>query len=510
MKQNKVVALLVVFALLLSVAANVFAQDDALVVWADGERVAIIQAFAAQFEEEFGVAVDVQQYGLGDARDQLLVAGPVGEGPDILIQPHDVLGQLVSNGAIIPLDLEAEGLTDQFVQGGLNLFTFNGELYGMPYGFDNIALIRNVDLVPEAPQTWEEVTEISRELQESGAAQYGFLVQTGDTYHHFPIISAFGGYIFGLNEDGSYNTADVGLNSEGGLAAAQWMADMYAEGLMTTDTDDDVVKELFSTGDLAMWVTGPWWGDFISETGINYSIDPLPGSEVGLEQGLPFAGGQGFVVSAFSDNQLLALEFLYGYLATDEAMQALFDDAGRIPAWVDVDTSANPNLAGFAAAGENAVPMPAIPEMSAVWGASNSALTSISQGADPEEAMNSAVTQINNAINSLQAFQEIYDSEGVDKVYVAAGSFQSQAGCPADWSPQCLDTRLTDEDGDGVYTFTVELESGDYAFKVTVNGAWDEQYGDGGAGGADVAFTVMEPSEVTISFDSASGIPSVE
>ena len=78
----------------------------------------------------------------------------------------------------------------------------------MPYGIENVALIRNVDLVPEAPATWQEVTEISRELRESGDAEYGFLIQTGDAYHHYPIISAFGGYIFGTSEDGGYDVSE--------------------------------------------------------------------------------------------------------------------------------------------------------------------------------------------------------------------------------------------------------------------------------------------------------------
>ncbi|RMG87470.1 MAG: extracellular solute-binding protein, partial [Chloroflexi bacterium] len=179
MKQRFIFIL--VLALALMAVAPALAQDDGLLIWADETRAPILQELGDDFEAEFGVPVTVQEIGLGDARDQLLVAGPVGEGPDIMIIAHDSTGVLVANGAIVPLDLG--DLEDEFLPAALNLFTFNNELWGMPYAMENIALIRNVDLVPEAPATWQEVMEISRQLKDSGAADYGFLVQSGDAYH---------------------------------------------------------------------------------------------------------------------------------------------------------------------------------------------------------------------------------------------------------------------------------------------------------------------------------------
>ena len=41
----------------------------------------------------------------------------------------------------------------------------------------------------------------------------------------------------------------------------------------------------------------------------------------------------------------------------------------------------------------------------------------------------------------------------------AAGSFQSELGCPADWSPDCLRSWLEDPDGDGIFTFTHHRDS---------------------------------------------------
>ena len=493
-----VVIMVVVAAMLLGTLNTVFAQGNVLTIWADNERAPLLQELADDVLAELGIELEIVEMGLGDARDQLLVAGPVGEGPDILISAHDSIGQFVANGAIVPLDRDA--LADQFASSGLDLFTFNGELYGVPYAIENVALIRNVDLVPEAPTSWEEVRAIGEALQESGDAQYGFVVQTGNTYHNFPITSAFGGYIFGRNDDGSFNTSDLGLNSEGGLASAEWLSGMYVDGLMPPDANDDVVFQLFEDGDAAMIVTGPWFSQRIQDTGVNYSIDPLPvsGTADGEAIGAPFAGGQGFVVSAFSENQLLAEIFLTEYVASSDFMQAIFDDGGRPPAFLDVDTSTDVNVSAFQAAGESAIPMPAIPEMGAVWASSDAALTLISQGGDAVASYNDAVSQIADAIQIVQSEARIV---GVP------GSYQAAAGCAGDWDPACDVTFMSDQDGDGVYTLTVTLPAGEYEYKVAMNGGWDENYGvDGVAGGDNIALVLEEETEVTFTYDDSTNI----
>lgn len=493
-----VVIMTVVAAMLLGTLNTAFAQGNVLTIWADNERTPILQDLADDVLAELGIELEIVEMGLGDARDQLLVAGPVGEGPDILISAHDSLGQFVSNGAVVPLDRSA--FEESFLDSGLDLFTFNGELYGVPYAIENVALIRNVDLVPEAPTSWEEVRTLAEELQASGDAQYGFVVQTGNTYHNFPITSAFGGYIFGRNEDGSFNTSDLGLNSEGGLAAGEWLSGMYVDGLMPPDVNDDVAFQLFEDGAAAMLVTGPWYSQRIIDTGVNYSIDLLPvsGAADGEAIGAPFAGGQGFVISAFSDNQLLAEIFLTEYVASVDFMQAIFDNGGRPPAYNDVDTSADVNVAAFQAAGVNAIPMPAIPEMGAVWASSDNALTLISQGEDAVESYNNAVVQIADAI-------QIAQSE--DRIVGVPGSHQAAAGCAGDWDPACDVTFMSDEDGDGIYTLTVTLPAGDYEYKVAMNGGWDENYGvDGAPGGDNIMLSLSEETEVTFTYDDSTNI----
>jgi len=497
MSRSKFMVLVLLMALVLGSINSVIAQDNTLVIWADETRAAILQGLAEQVSAELGITLDIVEQDFGGIRDQLTIAGPVGEGPDILLGAHDWLGQLVTNGAIAPINLDS--VVDNFLPFTVAAFAYEGVQYGMPLNFENIALVRNVDLVPTAPATWQEVRTIAEAFAAVEGGPYAFAVQSGDAYHHYPILSAFGGYTFGVNEDGSYNPADVGFASEGGLAAAQWLSEMYAAGLMPIVGGGEIFP-LFQSGQLAMWMTGPWSTADLSTSGINYSIDALPGAEGGLEHGIPFSGVQGFMISAYIDSQqaLLAEIFLTAYVATPEVQQALFDVNLRPPAYIGVDTSADPNVAGFVAAGQSAIPMPSIPEMGATWAAAGNAYTLISQGEDPVETFNNAQQQIVDAIAL---------SQSTELVVGLPGSHQSEAGCAGDWDPACENTFMTDEDGDGIYTLVLTLPAGEYAYKVAMNGGWDENYGaNGEAGGADIVLVLAAETEVTFTYDSSTHI----
>ncbi len=41
-------------------------------------------------------------------------------------------------------------------------------------------------------------------------------------------------------------------------------------------------------------------------------------------------------------------------------------------------------------------------------------------------------------------------------IYTVPGSFNSELGCSGDWQPECLQTFMSDVDGDGIFTFVTE------------------------------------------------------
>jgi arabinogalactan oligomer / maltooligosaccharide transport system substrate-binding protein len=372
------------------------ASDLTLTVWADDTRTPVIEALGAQFTEEYGVTVVVQQVGFGDIRENFTVAAPAGEGPDIIIGAHDWLGELATSGLLEEIDLgDKEG---DFSPAAVDAFRYNGVLYGLPYAVENVAFFYNKDIIETPPTTWTEVQELAAELEAEGVVQYGYVLQPGDAFHFMPIQTAFGGYVFGTNDDG-YNANDVGLDSPGSIAAAQWLEGMITEGHLSADLDWDAVHGLFESGEAAMMITGPWAVGRFKEAGVNYGIANLPSE---TQDSSPFLGVQGFMVSAFSKDPLLAQAFLTEFVATEEAMTEIFASGDRPPAHLAVlEALTDPDLLAFGEAGVNGRAMPAIPEMGAVWGAWGDAVTIIFQGQQAaDEAFLNAAEQVRTAIGA--------------------------------------------------------------------------------------------------------------
>ncbi len=192
---------------------------------------------------------------------------------------------MVANGVVEPLDIS--GVADGFNPVAVQAFTYDGQTYGLPYAVENIALVRNTDLVPEAPATFEEMMQIATDFKAEHAddpSYQGLALQIGpegDAYHLQPFLSAFGGYIFGQNEDGTYNPDDLGIDSEGGLAAATWLQEQAAAGLLSADVTYDSMIESFGSGNAPFAVTGPWAisqaDNGFDATGVPYAISADPG-----------------------------------------------------------------------------------------------------------------------------------------------------------------------------------------------------------------------------------------
>ncbi|MEM9132650.1 MAG: maltose ABC transporter substrate-binding protein [Actinomycetota bacterium] len=376
--------------------------DADLVIWADDTRTPVIEPLAEAFGEENGVSVAVQEVNFGDIRDRLQTAGPAGEGPDVIIGAHDWLGQLVTSGLLAPVDLPSSG---EFSDVAIEAMSYEGQLYGVPYAIENIALIRNTDLVPEAPASMEELEEVALGLVESGEVEIPLAIQNdpGDPFHNFPLYTAAGGYLFGQNADGSLNADDLGLDSDGGLAAGQQFSAWAASGLMQPSLSYDVMIESFGQGDAPFAITGPW---AVAEddrgfkaTGVNYVVEPIPA--LGGTTASPFVGVQGFMVSANAENPLFAQTFITEVMSTEEAQTALFEAGGRPPAHTAAFAAASgdPDIEGFGEAGINGQPLPAIPEMGSVWSAWTDAYALILSGeSEGDQAFTDAAEQIRTLI----------------------------------------------------------------------------------------------------------------
>ncbi|MFF1528105.1 extracellular solute-binding protein [Cellulomonas sp. NPDC058312] len=370
-----------------------------LVIWSDAERAEAIKNAAADFEADTGATVTVVQKNFEDLRADFLAQVPTGEGPDITVGANDWLGEFVESGVVDTISLGARA--DDFDQVTVDAFTYDGQLYALPYAQESVALIQNVALVgSEPPATFDEMIQMATD---AGFAERPFVLYTngaeGDMYTSYAFQTSFGAPVFEQDADGSYTT-QVGMGGEAGLAYARWIQanGSAGTGYFTDTVDYDIGNELFASGQSPFIVQGPWTIPTFQDAGVEVAVNPIPSA--GGETAAPFVGVQGFYLSAQSSNALLANEFLANYVATDEAQQALYEADPRIPALTAVaqDVADDPIIAGFLASAQNGVPLPNIPEMGAVWDYWNAAQIALITGQDPDATWTSAIGSIESTI----------------------------------------------------------------------------------------------------------------
>ena len=365
-----------------------------LTFWVDEERIKDFPGVAADFEAEFGVKVNLVQKANADMKTDFLAQAPTGKGPDLIVGAHDWVGELVANGAAAPVQLQD---TTGLSAGSLTAFSADGQLYGVPYAVENLALIRNDELVTETPATLDEVIA----QNDATKAKYPLVVQQGkdgDAYHLNPLMTSFGISILGTDADGAY-IGEAGTTGAGGDAWAAWLAEQGKKGWLSPDIDGQIATDAFKNGETPYIITGPWnvVGDEgrLVESGMKVSVLPIPSA--GGETAHPFAGYQGIYVSAESTNKVAANAFV-SYIARADVQTKLYQEGGRIPVAADAAAAVdNEQLKGFALAGQDAVPAPALKEMDSIWANWGKTQVAIISGkaTDPAAAWAELGTQIN-------------------------------------------------------------------------------------------------------------------
>lgn len=373
------------------------ASAGTLTVWVDAERVDALKGAAAAYTEKTGVEVKLVSKDNSTTKNDFIQQVPTGKGPDIVMGAHDWAGELSANGVVAPLEL-GDSAAD-YLPVAIDAATYEGSVYLLPYAVENIAVLRNADIIPEPAANFDDMIAKGKA---AGLAQ-PFVVEQGaegNPYHLYPFQTAFGAPVFGTNDQG-YDPADLQIGNAGGEQFATWLGSQgkNGTGVFNTDIDGDIAKQSFLDGTAAFWLTGPWNVGAAVDAGINVAIDPVPSPTADIAS--PFAGVKGFYLSSESKNKVAANDFLVNYIGTEDVQLELFKAGNVLPALTAAAeaASSDPIIAGFAAVGDQAVPMPAIPAMGAVWQYWGIAEAAIINGADPVATWQKLAADVQAAIN---------------------------------------------------------------------------------------------------------------
>jgi arabinogalactan oligomer/maltooligosaccharide transport system substrate-binding protein len=369
------------------------AASGTLTVWVDAERADALAGAATDYETKTGIAVDIVARDNSTLKDDFIQQANSGSGPDVVMGAHDWLGELTTNGVVAPLELGDKA--NEFLPVAIDASTYDGTVYELPYAVENLAVLRNADLVPEPAADFDDMIAKG----EAAGAEFPFIVEQGEEgnpYHLYPFQTSFDAPVFGRDENGSYDPTQLTLGD--GQDFAAWLGEQGEAGTISTEITGDIAKEKFTSGDAAFWLTGPWNVTAATDAGMNVAVDAIPAP--GPSASSPFAGVKGFFVNEYSENKLAANDFLVNYLGTEDVQVALYESGGVLPALAAAadSVSSDPLVAGFLAAGQEAVPMPAIPAMGKVWEYWGIAEADILNGADPTSTWEKLTADVEAAI----------------------------------------------------------------------------------------------------------------
>ena len=360
-----------------------------LVIWADQKKADSLKEIAKSWGQEQGITVAVQIVA-NDLQPAFITANQAGNGPDIVMGAHDWIGNLVQNSAIRPVVLSPEAEAN-YSDIALKAVTYDGQIYGTPYAVECLGLFVNKALTQVTePATIEEMVEAGTaagtELILSQAVD-----EKGDAYNMEPIYTAAGGYLFGKNPDGSYNSKDLGIGKEGSIRAAEKIGQLGKQGVLRKSVTTANHISLFTNAKAPYLISGPWALADIKKAGIDYQLTRIPGfGDIEGSQARPFAGVNCFYVASNGKNKAFAETFVADAAKDMTFAASMFPSNELPPAQKDLAEklrTEQPDMVTFADMSAQADPMPAIPAMSSVWEPFGRAQANIVAGADPASTM---------------------------------------------------------------------------------------------------------------------------
>ncbi|MNH99410.1 Cyclodextrin-binding protein precursor [compost metagenome] len=339
-----------------------------------------------------------------DQVGKLTQDGPSGLAADVVLIPHDNLGKAASASLLLPNDIFTEQTKAENTEASIVGSSYGGELYGYPRAAETYALYYNKSLVKEAPKTFDDVIAFGKTFTDKAKNKYGIMWEVGNMYFGYPFIASTGGYLFG--KDGT-DKDDIGLNNEGAVEGLKTFVKLKEIlPVKSGDISADIKRSLFSSGDVAMDMTGPWeLAAYKQALGDKLGVVPVP--TIDGKTAITFSGIKIFAVNAYTQYPNAAK--LYAEFASSKESQLELNKlVGSIPtnneALKDPQITGDPYISVFAEQAKNSQPMPSIPAMGNVWSPVNAALPEIwDNNADPKAAMDKAVQQIKDLNNGAAA-----------------------------------------------------------------------------------------------------------
>ncbi|MEM4438904.1 MAG: extracellular solute-binding protein [Pyrobaculum sp.] len=289
-----------------------------------------------------------------DLQTAVLAAVATGEQFDLFIWAHDWIGLMVEAGVLKSVNSEVTDVLDKFA---VPVPQYKGNIYGLPFTVETVALICNSKMVASPPKSFNELLKIMRQYH-NPPRTYG-ISYIVNPYFISAWIHGAGGYYF---DD---MTEKQGLTDPRSVAGFQFFKSNIMPYVGPNPTDYNTQVSLFLSGQTPCMVNGPWSIGAVKRAGLDFFVAPLPPvNETYIPR--PYGGLKMFYVTKFASRE--AIEFIKWFTTDPRVAKTLEESLGYVPVLKDY-TPASPVVTGFYEAMKNVYLMPVSPKMQPVWGA---------------------------------------------------------------------------------------------------------------------------------------------
>ncbi len=367
--------------------------DNSIVIWTQDftpGRVLLDSLLQVYQSKHPGLQITLTYYETEELRSNFIISALGGSGPDLVYGPADAVGPFHVMGIIRPLEtlLDSTYLA-QFDDKAL--VRYKGHLYLIGDRIGNhLTLVYNKKLVPEPPETTEELLRLGRSLSRDTDGDgliddYALVWNFVEPFFFVPFLGGYGGWVM---DDSARPT----LNTPATVAACKFILKLRDEKIIPQECDLNIANELFKQQHAAMIINGPWsWSGYI-EAGVDIGLARIPRvSETGLWP-TPMVSATGYSINTNTKGARLqrTLELLK-YLLSEEVQIAFTKKLKTIPSHRRVRQmpflQQDPILRNSMRQIEVGRPMPVDPAMRAIWDAMRPAYQMVLNGTlSPEKA----------------------------------------------------------------------------------------------------------------------------
>lgn len=344
-------------------------------VWIDTEHVETFKGIVADFQTEFpDVEVEIAAGSSADAKTE--VSKDPKAAADVFMMPHDQVGQMAESGLLYPNTKYADEVKANNVDSAIEGASWDGELYGYPYGVESQILYYNkATLSEDDVKSWATLTEkgkIGANLGEAGA-----------NYVFGPLFMSNDLYLYGETGEDPNGT---NFNTEPGVEVLQWIADQKNNpGVIQSNAE---ALSNLESGVTDAFLSGPWSKNDVQKAlGENMAVAAYPTVDFGNGevQMKAFLGVKLFAVNQQTEAPLAAMA-LANYLSNESSQLVEFEKMGVIPS--NKALQSNETITNDAVAKAvmemsqttHSVVMPKIPEMVSFWPAMDAVINDTYKG----------------------------------------------------------------------------------------------------------------------------------